>query len=490
MIQKTVLIGEDEKDMQGVLSEILKNRGFETFSASDGEEVLDELRKKTPDVVLLDIRMPKMDGLKTLEKMRKMNLCIPVVMMTAYGDIPSAVQAMRLGAVDYITKPFNNDDIVECLYKALESVSLAKEISTIRDQQIASLSRINGENVTLRDELEYLRKEREENSLMNQMGTSPEIQRVIHQVEQVADTDFTIVFQGETGTGKELVSQAVHQLSRRRGNPFVAVDCGAIPDTLIESELFGYEKGAFTGAHRTKEGYFEQANTGTLFLDEIANIAKTTQRKLLRVLQERKIQHLGGKIPIPVDVRVIAATNVDLEGEVKRGQFREDLYYRLNEFSITLPPLRERKEDIPYLANRFLKEANQELRKKVREFTGTAIVTLNQYPWPGNVRELKNVIKRAVLLSSDRIDSQHLAPLIAKDSTEIDSSEIHLGIKKGLSLSEITRKVTDQVEKDVIQRVLKTTEGKKSKAAQFLGIDYKTLYRKLKQYGIDANPSD
>ena len=453
-------------------------------------EVLLELKKRIPDVVLLDIRMPNLDGLKTLEKMRMMNLTTPVVMMTAYGDIPSAIQAMRLGAVDYITKPFNNDEVVESLQKALEINSLSKEISTIRDQQVSSISRINGENLILREELKNLKLERDRIGLVSQMGSSPEIQRVLHQVEQVAETDFTVVLQGETGTGKELIALAIHKMSRRRESPFVAVDCGAIPDTLIESELFGYEKGAFTGAYSSKEGYFEQASRGTLLLDEIANLPKTTQRKLLRVLQERKIHPLGGEKPLPIDVRVIAATNVELEGEVKRGLFRKDLYYRLNEFSITLPPLRERKEDISYLANCFLKETNQELGKRVREITGTAIETLIQYPWPGNVRELKNVVKRAVLLAGDVIEPQHLAPLIARDSTEIDFSEIHLGIKKGLSLNEITKKVKEQVEKDVILRVLKTTEGKKSKAAHFLGIDYKTLYRKLKQYGIDANPSE
>ena len=493
MVQKTVLIGEDEKDMQEVLSEVLVRRGYIALSASNGEEVLQELRNKSPDVVLLDIRLPKLDGLKTLEKIRRMNLAVPVVMMTAYGDVPTAIQAMRLGAVDYITKPFKNEDVVDALRKALEMDSLSKEITVLRDQQVASKGLINGENLQIRKELEEMRREREETSFLNQMGVSPEIQRIIHQVKQVATTDFTIILQGETGTGKELAAQAIHQLSRRRENPFVAVDCGAIPDTLIESELFGYEKGAFTGAHGTKEGYFEQANKGTLFLDEISNLPKHTQIKLLRALQERKVVHLGGKKVIPVDVRVIAATNVDLEGEVKRNQFRNDLFYRLNEFSIVLPPLRERKEDIPVLANRFLKEANQELGKKVREITGGAIETLIQYPWPGNVRELKNVMKRAVLLSSDQIEPQHLAPLIARSASggsEIDSSEVHLGIKKGLSLNEITRKVTEQVEKDVIQRVLKTTEGKKTKAAQFLGIDYKTLYRKMKQYGMDANSSD
>jgi DNA-binding NtrC family response regulator len=490
MFQKCVLIGDDKKEMQDILSEILICQGFETYTASNGEEVLEELKKKIPDVVLLDIRMPKLDGLRTLEKMRRMNFTIPVVMMTAYGDISSVVQAMRLGAVDFITKPFGNNEVVASLEKALNKETLEKEISNIRDQQVVSKKKINYENRLLRKELDFLRKEREEISLENKMGRSPEILHVIFQIGQVSNTDFTLILQGETGTGKELLAKSIHQLSYRRKKPFIPVDCGAIPDTVIERELFGYEKGVFAETPGKREGYFEIANSGTLFLDEISTLPLTTQSKLLRVLQERKIQRLGGRSPVPIDVRVITATSVNLEEGIKKGTFRKDLYFRLNEFAITLPPLRKRKEDIPYLANRFLDAANEELGKEVRQIAESAIEILIHYSWPGNVWELKNVIKRAVLLANDVIEPQHLVPLISRKTTPLDSPGIHPGFKKGLSLIEITKKVTEEVEKDVIQKVLKKTDGKKSKAANFLRVDYKTLYRKLKRYGIDANFSD
>jgi DNA-binding NtrC family response regulator len=490
MFQKCVLIGDDKKEIQDILSEILISQGFETYTASDGEEVLAELKKKTPDVVLLDIRMPKLDGLRTLERMRRMNFSIPVVMMTAYADISSAVQAMRLGAVDFITKPFENNEVVASLEKALNKETLEKEISNIRDQQVVSKKYINRENRLLRKELDFLRKEREEISLENKMGRSSEVLSVIFQVGQVSNTDFTLILQGETGTGKELLAQSIHQLSYRRKNPFIPVDCGAIPEALIERELFGYEQGVFTGTSGKRKGYFENANSGTLFLNEILNLPLTIQSKLLRALQERKIHRLGGKSHVSIDVRIITATSVDFKERIKKGTFRKDLYFKLNEFTIILPPLRKRKEDIPYLANRFLNEANEELGKGVRQIAESAIELLIHYPWPGNVQELKNVIKRAVLLASDVIEPQHLAPLIARQTTSLDSPVIHPGFKKGLSLTEITKKVAEEVEKDVIKKVLKKTDGKKSKAANFLGVDYKTLYRKLKRYGIDANFSD
>ena len=309
-----ILIVDDEADMRWLLAEVLRAQGYEVVAAEDGQAALERVLEDTPSAILLDLRMPRLSGMEALKKIKAIDSQVPVIILTAYGDIPTAVQAMRLGAYDYLTKPFRNDDILFSIRRALERQELLARVEDLRSQL--------GEGGSLR----------------GLMGTSPQIQKVFQQIHQVAWTDFTVILQGETGTGKEIVARAIHQQSPRCEKPFVALDCGAIPDTLIESELFGYEKGAFTGADRRKEGHFELASGGTLFLDEIANLPLPTQSKLLRVLQERRVQPLGAKQAMGVDVRIIVASNAALEDEMRAGRFRQDLYYRLNEFTITIPP--------------------------------------------------------------------------------------------------------------------------------------------------------
>ncbi|PYQ06203.1 MAG: sigma-54-dependent Fis family transcriptional regulator, partial [Acidobacteria bacterium] len=317
--------------------------------------------------------------------------------------------------------------------------------------------------------------------------------KIVEQIKQVADSPLTVLVEGETGTGKELVARAIHHLSSRREKPFVAVDCGAIPDTLIESELFGYEKGAFTGAHQRKEGQFQLAEGGSLFLDEIVNLPLPTQTKLLRVLQERQVQPLGSKRPVRVAARIIAASNVPLEREVRAGRFRQDVYYRLNEFGITLPPLRER-DDILHLANEFLPEAGMELGRPCRKISEAAAQVLLRYPWPGNVRELRNVIRRAILLASDVIEPEHLSVLPVDPSPETAATALRGepalvdSLLVGSSLKEIAEAAAADAERQALRRVLQTTRGNKSEAARHLRTDYKTLHLKMKQYGIDAGP--
>ncbi len=455
-----VLVVDDEPDMRWLLSSLLKGQGLEVALARDGQEALERVSKEAPQVVLLDIKMPRMDGMEALQKIKEAYPQLPAIILTAYGDVQSAVQAMKLGAYDYLTKPFNNDDLTFTINRALEKVKLLNEVTSLQ---------VMIKNGT---------------GLQEVMGSSSMIRRVFQQIQQVAVTNFTVILQGETGTGKEIVARAIHQHSFRREKPFVALDCGAIPETLIESELFGYEKGAFTGAHRRKEGHFELASGGTLFLDEIANLPLTTQGKLLRTLQERYVQRLGATKPIMVDVRILVASNKILEEEVKAGRFREDLFHRLNEFTITIPPLRERKEDILYLAKLFLDEARMELRKNLRGLSKDAIGLLLSYPWPGNARELKNIIRRAVLLSSDIIEPEHLS--IFGVNHLVPQVEIEPEVKAGVSLREICDKAAAEVEKQVIQQVLKATMGNKSQAAKLLRIDYKTLHNKIKRYGIRA----
>jgi two-component system nitrogen regulation response regulator GlnG len=325
----------------------------------------------------------------------------------------------------------------------------------------------------------------EDVSLRWQMGSSREVRNIIEQVRQVADSNFTILIQGETGTGKELVARAIHEVSSRRHKPFVALDCGAIPETLMESELFGYERGAFTGADRRKEGYFHAAQGGTLFFDEIVNLPLTTQGKLLRVLQERRLQPLGGRRATTVDVRILAAYNVPLPGEIRAGRFRADLYYRLNEFVIVLPPLRERQDDIPFLAKRFLTEASMELRRPVRGISDAAMEVLLRHPWPGNVRELRNVIRRAVLVCADLIRPGHLIGLSAGESAAA-AVEPELALPVGLSLKEVTDTAVADAEKRAIRQVLRATRGNKTEASRVLRIDYKTLHLKMKRHRIQA----
>jgi DNA-binding NtrC family response regulator len=395
-----------------------------------------------------------MDGMKILEEIKKHDRNIIVIMLTAFGDVKGAVNAMRLGAFDYITKPFDNEELLIIIKKALETQNLTKEV-------------------------ESLRKQLDEKNIIDEaVGQSPEFSQVLKQVQIIAPTNMTVMIQGESGTGKEVICKMIHKLSLRKNQPLVAIDCGAIPDTLVESELFGHEKGAFTGADATKQGKFEQAHGGTLFLDELTNLTESNQMKLLRVLEERKVQKIGGKKIINVDVRIIAASNVKLHDSVQEGKFRSDLYYRLNEFHINLPLLKERKEDIPVLAKHFLEQANKELSKNIKGFSAEAAKMLLGYHWPGNVRELKNVVKRAVLLCvSDRISTEELG----LESFSLTSSNI---TASGNDASGSLEDATKQVEKELILKALEQTGGNKIKAAKLLQMNRKTLYRKIKNLGI------
>ena len=453
-----ILVVDDDADVRWLLSGILKADGLEVLTCEDAAIGVERVRQDAPSVILIDLELPRLDGMEALKEIKAIDPQLPVIILTAYGDIRTAVQAMRLGAYDYLTKPFDNDEIVLTVQRALEQRALLAEVEDLKSQLA------------------------EGGSLKEQMGPSGEIQKVIQQVKQVAGSPFTVLIQGETGTGKELVARAIHQQSARREKPFIALDCGAIPETLIESELFGYEKGAFTGADRKKEGHFQLAERGSLFLDEIVNLPLPTQSKLLRVLQERQVQLLGGKRAVPVDVRIIAASNVPLERELRAGRFRQDLYYRLNEFTINLPPLRERREDILCLAKRFLEEAAMELKRPVRGISEEAAQLLLRHPWPGNARELRNVIRQVVLLSSDLIRSEDLTALDAGDPGAPSALRPGPG-SAGLSL----REAAAEAERQTIRRALQAARGNKSAAARLLRTDYKTLHLKMKRYGFRAS---
>jgi len=461
---ENVLVVDDNADLRWNLSNILKEAGFETMAAADGRGALKTLKSRSPNLVLLDVKLPEMDGMKILEKMKQIDKDLIVIMLTAYGDVKTAVKAMKLGAYDYITKPFDDEELILIIKKALHTQYLCREVEHLRKKLGQMPAPIE-----------------------EAMGESPGIKQVLKHVDIIAATNMTVILQGESGTGKEVIAKMVHKKSLRKDKPFVAIDCGAIPDTLVESELFGYEKGAFTGAEERKEGKFEQANGGTLFFDEVTNIPNSVQMKLLRAVQERKFQHLGGKIDISVDVRIIVATNVNLSEAVKTGKFRDDLFHRLNEFHIDLPPLRERKEDLPVLIKYFLDEANRELDKNVGGVSGEAVRFLINYPWPGNVRELKNVIKRAVLLS----DSKEITPacLSLNNGTHPAqaSGQPHISVpetKEGASLREMKEKSAGQIEEKMIKEALVKAGGNKTKAAKILKIDRTTLYSKIKEFQI------
>jgi DNA-binding NtrC family response regulator len=451
-----ILIVDDEKDMRWLLSNFLKEDGYTIDEAEDCRHALNFLKKDSPpDLILLDLRMPgEMDGIDLLKEIKTILPEIQVIILTAYGNIGSAVEAIKLGAYDYLTKPFENERLRLTIKRALENQKLTQEVLQLKIELMKEL------------DLESI------------MGTSLEIKKLFEQVSKVASTHFTVLIEGESGTGKEIVAQAIHRTSLRGNAPFVAVDCGAIPDTLIESELFGYEKGAFTGADREKKGQFELADNGTIFLDEIGNLPYHVQNKLLRMVQERQILKLGGKHAFPIDVRIIVSTNIPLLKLVEKEKFRSDLYYRLNEFKIELPPLRGRKEDIPFLAKEFIEEGNFELKKNVKGLQKDSLAMLIQHHWPGNVRELKNVIKRAVLLAEDVIEPSHLifdngvpAPLPVSLEEEITED---------MSLKEVAK----MAEKRAIERAIVKSTGNKSKASKILHIDYKTLLSKIKEYHI------
>jgi DNA-binding NtrC family response regulator len=451
---ETIFIVDDNEDLRFTLSDIIKSEGYNVLESGEGTKALKLIKANNPDLVLLDMRLPGMDGMKILEEVKKFDTNIIVIMLTAFGDVKGAVKAMRLGAFDYLTKPFDNEELMIIIKKALDTQNLTREVESLRKQLD------------------------EKNVLDEVIGQSREFRQVLKQVQIIAPTNMTVMIQGESGTGKEIICKLVHRLSLRKSQSLVAIDCGAIPDTLVESELFGHEKGAFTGADGLKQGKFEQAHGGTLFLDELTNLTEANQMKLLRVLEERKVQRLGGKKLIDVDVRIIAASNIKLFDAVQNKKFRSDLYYRLNEFHINLPLLKDRKDDIPVLGKYFLDQANKELSKNVKGFTPEGAKRLLGYHWPGNVRELKNVIKRAVLLCETR----NIGPEeLGLESIPLDTNNLTPSQNESSgSLEDATK----QVEKELILKALEQTGGNKIKAAKLLKMNRKTLYRKIKSLGI------
>ncbi|HEV8457634.1 MAG TPA: sigma-54 dependent transcriptional regulator [Methylomirabilota bacterium] len=455
-----ILVVDDESEIREVLTEVLEGAGFEVIAAGDGAAALEQARAGQPSVILLDLTMPRMGGMAALPEIKRLAPETPVIICTAHTDIHTAVQAMRLGAYDYLTKPFDMDMLMLAVKRALERGELRARIAELKSQ---------GEGA----------------SLVERMGSSPAIRAVIQQAAQVARSNYTVLVQGETGPGKELIARAIHAQSERREKPFVAVDCGAIPETLVESELFGYEKGAFTSAQRRKDGQFQLAHGGTLLLDEIGNVPVGTQAKLLRALEERQVTPLGGTRPVAVDVRIIAATNLNFEEEVRGGRFRADLFYRLNEFALSLPPLRSRRDDIAHLAQRFLAEACMELRRPVRGISDEAMQLLMRHEWPGNVRELKNVIRKAALLASDLITPEFLPAFEAAGASARPAAAAPPA-GDDLSLREVAELATADAERRSIRQALEAAKGNKSQAARLLRTDYSTLHAKMKRYGIGA----
>ena len=452
-----ILIVEDNDAMRDGMVQVLKKEGHAVIEASGGEEGLARIDEQACDLLITDYKMANMDGLQLLKAVKKENRSIEVIIITAYGTIELAVEAMKAGAWDFLTKPFSKDAL------------------KLKVDRVAQVVRARREAHRLEDENRYLKEEVEIRLNYGEIvGESPTMQVIYRTIEKVAASDTSVLIYGESGTGKELVARAIHFGSTRKERPFIRVNCGALAEGVLESELFGHEKGAFTNAYRQKKGRFELADQGTLFLDEVGDVPPGTQVKLLRVLQEKEFERVGGEDTIRVDVRVLAATHRDLMREVEGGHFREDLFYRLHILPIHLPPLRERKDDIPLLAAHFLERLGRDLQKGVLKLSGGALEMMMSYDWPGNVRELENVLERAVVLSeADEIGVQDLAFIVAS--------------KKGMKIAGVSMDLDATlaaVEKKQIQQALRAADGVKAKAARLLGIKETTLYYKLQKYEL------
>jgi two-component system nitrogen regulation response regulator GlnG len=458
----TILIADDEPAIREALSRLIDLEGYQPLKAADGEEALAQITAHSPDVVLLDIHMPGLNGLAVLRAVRLADPDLPVIVITGDGLPQTAVSAMRSGAYDYIVKPFKHVDVLRCLTSAMVE---RKAHLAARDPRA---------------------RKGAPRSLRELMGPSAAVQRIADQVLRVAPSDFTVLVLGETGTGKEIVARAIHDGSRRGAGPFVPIDCGAIQEGLFENELFGHEKGAYTGSDRATRGKFEAAKGGSLILDEVSNMPVGSQAKLLRAVQERKVYPIGANHPVSIDVRLIALSNEDLECVVARHGFRADLFFRLNEFTIRIPALRDRREDVVYLAKRFLDRANQELQKSVASLTAAAVERLATYHWPGNVRQLRSVIRRGVLLADEVIDVEHLGlSEIATPATEVPGEESVDGrAQNGVALRVRVRHATIAVERAALIEAVRASSGNKAKAARSLQIDYKTMQAKLREYGL------
>jgi DNA-binding NtrC family response regulator len=455
--QEKVLIVEDEPHALSGLAELVSGWGYRTETARDGVEALDKVTAWQPGIIVSDLKMPRMDGLELLSRLGETSEKVAVIMLTAQGSIEAAVEAMKSGAYDFIQKPVDPTRLRAILTNASRQRETDRELEVTR------------------------RKLRETGVLGSLVGASRKMQEIFALIERVAPSNVSVLITGESGTGKELVARTLHDLSPRRGKAFVAVNCAAIPETLIESEIFGHEKGAFTGAIERRAGCFELAEEGTLLLDEIGEMPVATQAKLLRVLEDRRLRRLGSKIESPVDVRVLAATNKDPELAVDDGHLRGDLYYRLNVFNIHLPPLREHKEDIPAIADAMISDMNQKHQRRVTSLDHEMLARLMAHDWPGNVRELRNTIERAVVLCGDgQLQPRHLPPgfgtRASRPSAELPSNAIQLEVGA----------TVDDAERLLIFKTLESTHNNKTRAAEILGISLKTLHNKLREYGSAA----
>ncbi len=468
-----IVVADDEESVRWALKKALERSGYAVLTVADGQAAVETAERVKADLVLMDIKMPTVDGLQALSLLRDRHPETMVIIMTAFGSLQAAVEAMKRGAYDYITKPFDFEELTLLVQRALEVKALTQELNRLKAQ--------------LRDRQD----------LDEIVGTSQGMQMVFKLVGQVADSGATVLIQGESGTGKELIAHAIHNNSSRRHSPFVTVNCAAIPKDLLESELFGHEKGAFTGAVATRRGKFELADGGTIFLDEIGEMDPALQTKILRVFEERRFERLGGEVPITADVRILAATNRDLRALVTRGSFREDLFYRLNVVTVTLPPLRERQEDILLLVDHFLRLYAGEDRKEV---SSEGLECLLRHPWPGNVRELENVIKRACLLARTRLilsehfpDALQAAARISQAEGSVSTPgtlgrEVRSELRRvgGKQDGQLYDHILSMAERPLLQAVLERVGGNQLKAAELLGINRNTLRKRMKQLGISG----
>jgi DNA-binding NtrC family response regulator len=451
-----ILVVDDDPEILEVIADILQQAGYDVDRAADGRKAIRRIEDDFYDLVVTDLNLPKVDGMKILQYVVDQSPDTMCVILTGYGTIKGSVEAIKMGAFDYISKPVKSDEILIVVEKALKFRQLERE-NTLLKQQLRKKYRFE-----------------------NFIGDSNPIQKVFELIEKVADTDSTVLITGESGTGKELIAKAIHYNSNRRDNPMVVINCGAIPEELLESELFGHEKGAFTGAHKMRVGRFELANGGTIFLDEIGDMSPNLQVKLLRVLQEQKFERVGGTRTLAIDVRIIAATNKNLINAVNKGTFRQDLYYRLNVIPMKVPPLRLRKSDIPLLVDFFIKKFNKQKRKRITGLTSVALDALMAYSWPGNVRELENLIERLVILSNgDEIDIDDIPESVKGKAAKVESIEVKIP-KDGIVFDQ----AVEEYEKKLILQALSETNWVKTKAAKLLNINRTTLIEKMKKKNL------
>jgi two-component system response regulator HydG len=449
-----ILVVDDDLSHLKTLKTIITSWGYKAFEADDGTKAVELVKERPYDLILMDVRMAEMSGIEALKQIKEYNPSIPILIMTAYSSVDSAVEALKAGAYDYLTKPLDFDVLKLTLERALEHTNLKAENKNLKDKLSADYD------------------------LKNIIGTSKAMKELVDMLAMVAPSEATVLITGESGTGKELIARSIHYNSPRKDHSLVIVNCAALTETLLESELFGHEKGAFTGADKRREGRFMQANKGTIFLDEIGEMSPMMQAKLLRVIQEREIQRVGSDDALKVDVRILAATNRKLENDVADGKFREDLYYRLNVVTVDVPPLRDRQDDIPLLAQHFLEKYSKKNRKQVKGFSPTAMDILLKYDWPGNVRELENAVERSVILLNGDYISEKELPLNITQTYSEESNWV------ATQPSNTEPRPLEEVEKEAILAALEASGGNKSETARTLGINRKTLHKKLKNYGV------